>query len=161
MRPYLSLCLTLILCLPSLAQPAAIKLAIAQAERQRESNTKAKALAMLAIAKAQANRRANECMNDPAAALERSRVEGKPVFFWVGMTCHDLPALRATFTGEAIHCHMDSANGSAKPRLVVQPIGRGGMGWPKEVIGTETPAQIREFLRQKTSAVSMTVECRT
>lgn len=112
---------------------------------------KAKASAALALAKAKREREqtqlvvkklpATACHTDYATAVKEAEKTGKPLVLWVGMNCESEPDLRKALD-KAVHCHVEVANKSAKPRVLITG-GDGIMrGYAKEKIDEDTAAKI-------------------
>ncbi len=142
---------------PATAQPsdsmkarAQTSLALAQIKREAavRADFDAKCKASLALAASQRERGA--CLDDIGKAMDRAVKEGKMLFVWVGMTCHDEPALRAEFPN-AVHCHADKVNDNATPRLLVGPLHDGTFQpIPRSKIDAATPKIIRGIARPVT-----------
>ncbi len=96
-----------------------------------------------------------ECLHDLGKAIERADAEKKPLFVLVGMACHDAPEIRKTFV-DAVWVHVgDTFNGNPAPRLVVRPVGSlTGIPFLRKDFGPDTPAAIREVLRQTPGRLS-------
>ena len=69
--------------------------------------------AALALAKAKHGlvtirdlRNASGCWTDLKAAKTVAAAGGKPLVLWVGMTCSELPEVRAALA-DCVHCHLD------------------------------------------------------
>src|SRR5262245_53754451 len=84
----------------------------------------AKCAAALALAKAKREREAGKqatgpsCHKDAGAALAEAKRTGKPLVYWVGVTCEENAALRNALDA-AVHCHLSSYDGFAIPRVVI------------------------------------------
>lgn len=123
MRWFLSLLVAIIVVSTSSPQPPKAAIALAKAKREREAictsaECKAKMAAAVALLKAKRERE-SECMTDFIEAFKKSELLKMPLFLWVGMTCEASPEIRSAYPN-AIHCHMDSLNGSSAPRLLVK-----------------------------------------
>lgn len=108
----------------------------------------AKARASLLLNVSEQKRDHGDCTDDIAGAMKRAAAEHRPIFLWVGMTCTDAPEIRKEFP-TAIHCHCETMNGSATPRLLVgyvpSPTGL-YRTFPKVEFTPATPVKIRESL---------------
>lgn len=99
-------------------------LALSHAQRMRDAKEAltgpgdaAKAKVALLLASAQRARSEKDgCMSDLGAAIARAEKEKRHLFVWVGMTCDK--TIRKEFSN-GVHCHVDTLNGSAAPRLIV------------------------------------------
>ena len=155
MRVILSAVIAVALCVfaeaqtPEYRAKAAIALSAAQRERDAVCKPGMKccdvAKATVALAKAKRERE-NSCTSDLAAAIERADRERRPLFVWVGMTCTASPEIRKSFPA-AVHCHADSLNGNATPRLLVMPPNaKLAQGFAKTTFSPATVGQIRGVL---------------
>ncbi len=164
MRFSSSVMIALLIAAPAMAQSsdsakarAQAALALSQIKREAAvcADCDAKCKASLALAARQRERGA--CLDDVGAAMDRAAKDGKMLFIWVGMTCHDEPALRAEFPG-AVHCHADAINDNSTPRLLVGPLPDGTFQpMLRSRIDAKTPAAIRGLLKAASvpSPVSM------
>lgn len=155
MRFSISTLIVLAIITSAFAQPAddfkaKARAALSLAKIKRDADgAEAKAKVMLSLAQCQRERGA--CLDDVGAAMDRAAKDGKRVFIWVGMTCHDEPALRAEFPG-VVHCHTDTLNNNATPRLLVGPLPDGTFQpVPRSKIDAKTPAAIRGLLNKQAS----------
>lgn len=153
MRFSSSVMIALLIAAPAMAQSsdsakarAQAALALSQIKREAAAPVcDAKCKASLALAARQRER--GVCLDDVGAAMDRAAKDGKMLFIWVGMTCHDEPALRAEFPG-AVHCHADAINDNSTPRLLVGPLPDGTFQpVPRSRIDAKTPAAIRGLLK--------------
>lgn len=75
-----------------------------------------------------------ECHTDLASAKADALKQDKQLVLWVGMTCEAIPEIRDGLSA-CVHCHVDSYNGSATPRLCV-PVEGGAWCFPRTDLGT-------------------------
>ncbi len=134
---------------------ASASLSLAKAQREREaaavavaklhamdsaepSATRVKAAAALALARATRERATgakSECHTDLSKAIAAARKSEQPVILWIGMQCESVPEVRDGLA-DCVHCHADSYNGNATPRLMALfADGIGGYVMPKADLG--------------------------
>lgn len=161
MRFSSSVMIALLIAAPAMAQSsdsakarAQAALALSQIKREAAPVCDAKCKASLALAARQRERGA--CLDDVGAAMDLAAKDGKMLFIWVGMTCHDEPGLRAEFP-DAVHCYADKVNDNGSPRLLVGPLHDGTFRpIPRGQINATTPKVIRGIARPVTpSPVSL------
>ena len=113
---------------------------------QAGADPKSDAEAAMALAKAKVivlrdepkNAARTECYTDLTAAKAESARVGKQLVLWVGMTCEAIPEIRDGLAA-CVHCHVDSYNGSASPRLCL-PVEGGAWCFPRSQLGTDYDA---------------------